>query len=229
MATTYVSMDNLTRYDSKLKLYIDSNKTKALKAVSVKNNKINFYVDTEPSEDTVAAFSVDFPAEYFLDQAKTTFVQSFAWSEVTYPGSENPNLEGKPVFVLAVKGNDSTTFSFLDMNALIDVYTGKNTTSARITVNPDTNEISADVKISAEEGNILSVKNDGLFAEAIKDISGKADKLVNPEIGDPVTLLNQIMVDDGNGNLAGSGKTIEDVLATFEPMSDEAIDNLFAK
>ena len=52
---------------------------------------------------------------------------------------------------------------------------------------------------------------------------------VNPESGDPVILLNQIMVDDGNGNLAGSGKTIEDVLATFEPMSDEAIDNLFAK
>lgn len=228
MATTYVSMANLTRYDSNIKLYIDSNKTKALKAVSVADNKINFYVDAAPAEGTAADFSVDLPVEYFLDQAQTAFVQSFTWSEATYPGSTDPSLEGKPVFVLAVKGADATTFSFLDMNALVDIYKGKDTASAKVTVDTDTNEISADIQVSAEEGNILSVKDDGLFAEAIVDISGKADKLVNPEAGDPVILLGQILVDDGNGNLAGSGKTIDDVLATFEPMSDEAIDNLFA-
>ena len=33
MATTYVSIENLTRYDTNLKTYIDSEKTKAFKAL----------------------------------------------------------------------------------------------------------------------------------------------------------------------------------------------------
>jgi len=233
MATTYVTMANLTRYDSNLKAYIDSDKTKALKAVLVQDNAINFYVNPNPDETTEADFTVDMPVEYFLDQAKTTIVSEFTWSEATYAGSTNPNLDGKPVLVLAVKGDDdSVVYSFLNMETLIDVYVGENTKSVALTVSAD-NKISAEVLVSAEEGNIISVKEDGLYASVTAvDISGKADKLVNPEAGDAVIKAGQILVDDGNGNLAASGKTIAEVVtevhAEYVAMTDEEVDALFA-
>lgn len=234
MATTYVSIENLTRYDGNLKTYIDSEKTKALKALAVKDNQINFYVNPTPTDDTTPDFTVDFPTEYLLDQTKTTFVQEFAWSDTTYAGSTDPSLEGKPVLVLAVKGEeDEVTYSFVNLETLVDIYEGGETETATVTVDADTNEITVEVKVSAEEGNILEVKDDGLYASITQvDISGKADKLVDPEDADPVIKTGQILVDDGAGNLGASGKTIaelsSEILAELTPMTDEEIDNLFA-
>ena len=236
MATTYVSMANLTKYDGNLKTYIDSEKTKALKALAVKDNKINFYVNPAPADDTTPDFTVDFPTEYLLDQTKTTFVQEFAWSDTTYTGSTDPSLEGKPVLVLAVKGEeDEVTYSFVNLETLVDIYEGGETETATVTVDADTNEITVEVKVSEAEGNILEVKDDGLYASVTQvDISGKADKLVDPEDAstDPVIKEGQILVDDGAGNLAASGKTIaelsSEILAELTPMTDEEIDNLFA-
>ena len=236
MATTYVSMANLTKYDTNLKTYIDSEKTKALKALAVKDNKINFYVNPTPTDDTTPNFTVDFPTEYLLDQTKTTFVQEFAWSDTTYAGSTDPSLEGKPVLVLAVKGEeDEVTYSFVNLETLVDIYEGGETETATVTVDADTNEITVEVKVSEVEGNILEVKDDGLYASVTQvDISGKADKLVDPEDADadPVIKTGQILVDDGAGNLGASGKTIaelsSEILAELTPMTDEEIDNLFA-
>ena len=97
------------------------------------------------------------------------------------------------------------------------------------------NEITVEVKVSETEGNILEVKDDGLYASVTQvDISGKADKLVDSEDAstDPVIKEGQILVDDGAGNLAASGKTIaelsSEILAELTPMTDEEIDNLFA-
>ena len=71
--------------------------------------------------DAIAAL----PKEQFLDLTKTTFVQSFAWSSTSYPGSTNPSLEGKPVLVLALKNSSDNTvaYSFLNMYELVDTYT----------------------------------------------------------------------------------------------------------
>ena len=236
MATTYVSMANLTKYDGNLKTYIDSEKTKALKALAVKDNKINFYVNPAYTDDTTPDFTVDFPTEYLLDQTKTTFVQEFAWSDTTYTGSTDPSLEGKPVLVLAVKGEeDEVTYSFVNLETLVDIYEGGETETATVTVDADTNEITVEVKVSETEGNILEVKDDGLYASVTQvDISEKADKLVDPDDAstDPVIKTGQILVDDGAGNLAASGKTIaelsSEILAELTPMTDEEIDNLFA-
>lgn len=234
MATTYVSIENLTRYNGNLKTYIDSKKTKALKALAVKDNKINFYVNPAPTDDTTPDFTVDFPTEYLLDQTKTTFVQEFAWSDTTYTGSTNPSLEGKPVLVLAVKGEeDEVTYSFVNLETLVDIYEGGETETATVTVDADTNEITVEVKVSKAEGNILEVKDDGLYA-SVTQVDRKADKLVDPEDAstDPVIKEGQILVDDGAGNLAASGKTIaelsSEILAELVPMTDEEIDNLFA-
>ena len=233
MAITYVSIDNLTRYDGNIKTYVDSDKTKSIKGYLKKNNTHNFYNTDAPAEDTVPVFSIDIPTEYFLDQAKTTFVQSFAWSEGLYPGSENPNLDGKPVWIMAVKGDDnSVTYSFVNLEALVDIYTGENTKSITLEVSED-NKISANVNVSAEEGNIISVKDDGIYASVTEvDISGKADKLVDPAEGAAVIKADQILVDDGTGNIAASGKTIAELSAEikseFVAMTDEEVDGLFA-
>ena len=233
MAITYVSIDNLTRYDNNIKTYIDSDKTKSIKGYLKKNNTHNFYNTDTPAEDTVPVFSIDIPTEYFLDQTKTTFVQSFSWSEGLYPGSENPNLDGKPVWIMAVKGDDnSVTYSFVNLEALVDIYTGENTKSITLVVSED-NKISANVNVSAEEGNIISVKDDGIYASVTEvDISGKADKLVDPAEGAAVIKADQILVDDGTGNIAASGKTIAELSAEikseFVAMTNEEIDGLFA-
>ena len=233
MAITYVSINNLTRYDGNIKTYVDSDKTKSIKGYLKKNNTHNFYNTDAPAEDTVPVFSIDIPTEYFLDQAKTTFVQSFSWSEGLYPGSENPNLDGKPVWIMAVKGDDnSVTYSFVNLEALVDIYTGENTKSITLVVSED-NKISANVNVSAEEGNIISVKDDGIYASVTEvDISGKADKLVDPAEGAAVIKADQILVDDGTGNIAASGKTIAELSAEikseFVAMTDEEIDGLFA-
>lgn len=65
------------------------------------------------------------PKEQFLDLTKTTYVDSFAWSSTTYPNSTNPNLDGKPVLVLALKdSNGNVQYGFVSLNDLVDVYSG---------------------------------------------------------------------------------------------------------
>lgn len=66
------------------------------------------------------------PEEIYLRSIGTTFVPDFAFSESAYPNSTNPNLDGKPVLVLHVKGDDLNnpydTFYFVNMEDLVDVY-----------------------------------------------------------------------------------------------------------
>lgn len=232
MATfNYVSKANITEIIAQLKTYIDSDKTLAIKGGKATDNGYAFYNVANPTEDAVPAFSIDFPVEYFLDQTKTTFVESFAFSAETYAGATDPALDGKPVFVLAVKGdNDTVTYSFVNLEKLMPNYEGEATATATTTVAD--NNVKVDVKVSAEEGNILSEKEDGLYASVTEvDISGKADKLVNPAEGDAVIKAGQILVDDGNGNLGASGKTIDEVktevLDEFVEMTEDEINALF--
>lgn len=222
MANTYITLQNLQNYDGKIKNYVDLADAKSLKGYLKVGNTWNFYTVENPTESDTPAFSIDVPTEYFLDQAKTTFVQEFEWSAEAYAGSVNPELDGKPVLVMAVKGDDdSVTYSFVNVETLVDIYTGAETDTVAVTVSDD-NEISAEVKVSAEEGNFIEVKEDGLYVtvEAV-DISGKADKVT--EVKDA-----QILVDNGEGNLAASGVTIEelkasvteDIMANFDLETD---------
>ena len=208
MANTYVTLQNLQNYDGKIKNYVDLADAKALKGYLKVGNTWNFYTVENPTETDTPAFGIDVPTEYFLDQAKTTFVQEFAWSAETYAGSENPNLDGKPVLVMAVKGDDETvTYSFVNVETLVDIYTGEETDSITVAVSAD-NKISAVAKISAEAGNIIEVKEDGLYAKVDPvDISGKADKVTAVKEA-------QILVDDGAGNLDASGVTIDELTAS---------------
>lgn len=143
-----------------VKKYIDANDGVAIKSVGFEDNTLKFYTTTDMSGEPVK--EIVLPEEYFLDQTKTTLVNEFAWSEDTYPNSTNPNLEGKPVFVLAVKGDTDVNYSFVSMEGLFNVYKGDSTSSTDVEVSAD-NKITATVKISAETGNIATIKDDGVY------------------------------------------------------------------
>lgn len=149
---------------------------KALKGVKSDGNTIQFY--TDQAMEGAATFTIDLPEEYFLDQTKTVFVENFTWSEETYPGSTNPELDGKPVLVLAVKSQDGSevTYSFINLEKMIDVYTGGQTQTATIAVSG--NEITATVRVSATAGNQIVTNEDGLFVAKTPDASAEQSGLM---------------------------------------------------
>lgn len=178
---------------------VENSVASAFKSGKVTGNKVELFTSADKSG--AAAFSFDFPAELFLDQAKTEFVGNFTFSQETYPGATDPNLNGKPVMVLAVKGDDTTTYSFLDMAALVDTYAAKTEgKDASTTITISGYEVEVKVNISAQEGNQLQLKPDGLYvpAPAAVDVSGKADKVVGATEGHLAAL-------DADGNPTDSG------------------------
>ena len=211
-ANALVRLAALKALAEKTKAEIDNINTdvsKAIKSLGVSGNTVSFYTSADKSG--TAAFTFDFPKELFLDQAKTTFVQKFAFSTETYPGATDPKLAGKPVMVLAVKGQnpDSCTYSFLDMSALVDTYKAKATgKDASTTVTIAGYEVDVKVNVSAAVGNALILKDDGLYVPTPKevDISGKADKVTGATTGNFAAL-------DGEGNLTDSGKKPADFVA----------------
>lgn len=177
----------------------------AFKSGKVEGNKVKLFTSTDKTG--VAAFEFDFPVEMVLDQAKTAFVPQFTWSLETYPGSEDPGLNGKPVMVLAIKGSDgSVAYSFMGMAALVDTYKAKvSGKDASTTVTIAGYEVDVKVNISKELNNVLEVRADGLYVPKT-DISGKADK-VQPAVDGNFAGL------DASGNLTDSGKKAADFVA----------------
>lgn len=162
MATTdnLVKLGQLQTALTRVKSEIDNLDGKTFSSVDVSNGKINFYATTDHTG--TALESIDLPEEIFLDQTQTAFIQSFAWSNVAYPNSTNPNLEGKPVLVLAVKGDKTTnptlTYSFVNLEKLVDTYTASDNAI-------NISGYSIGLNLAADATNILSIENDGLLAE----------------------------------------------------------------
>ena len=180
-----------------------------IKSLSVSGNTISFF--TSDDGTGTAAYTVDFPKDLFLDQARTRFEGNFTFAAATYPGATNPNLDNKPVMVLAVKGttdpangtaSDTITYSFLDMSTLVDTYTVKSGDSAKVLV---ISGYEIEFKVSSAANNALTVQNDGLHV----DISGKTDKVTNATAGHVASL-------DANGNLLDSGVIAENVVTTAD-------------
>ena len=203
--------DFKTTLTNAIKTWVDSEESLALKTTLYYNNTLTFYKKPNATVDDTADFSINLPEEQFLDQTKTTFVNNFAWSEELYPNSTNPNLDNQPVLVLAVKGDTDVAYSFVSMNELVKIYKASTIASTvTLTIDDATNTISAEVNISADEGNLLEVGTDGgLYAKAT-NITGKADKLTDIDVKE-----NQILLDDGNGNIKASDKDISDYIPAW--------------
>lgn len=160
MATSskLITLELLSYFKGKMDTVIAEGDAKAFKAVDYADNTLKFYKTEDKSDSPV---EISLPEEMFLDQTKTVFVDNFAWSDATYPGSVDPSLDGKPVMVLAVKGDTTTTYSFVNLEKLVDVYTGEDTATVSTTVADG--KIKANAKISAEENNVIEAKPDGLY------------------------------------------------------------------
>lgn len=132
------------------------------------------------------------PADQFLDLNKTVFANPFTWSSTTYPGSINPNLDGKPVLVLALTDGENVSYSFLNMEDLIDAYEGV----APISVN----------------GSQISHDNSGVTAGSYGDSSNQT-----PNFGDTFKALRSTV--DAKGHVTSMSEhtvKIPDTLATQE-------------
>lgn len=162
-----------------------------IQKVTTSGSTVNFFTTSDTSG--TPAFTFDFPEEIFLDQAGTTLVENFAWSAGTYPDSTNPNLEGKTVLVLAVKGdketNPTTKYSFVNLEKLVDTYTASDTsltiTGYKIKLN-----------ISETTGNALTLENDGLYVDALPKVSNATAGNVPSLISDGTLSNSTVPVDD---------------------------------
>lgn len=166
----------------------------AFQSVEIDNGVVKFYATTDRTGNVVGSF--DLPEEIFLDQAGTTLVENFAWTAVAYPNSTNPNLEGKIVLVLAVKGDKSTNptikYSFVDVSKLIDTYAAGDNS---ITISG----YSVSVKISPTAGNLLSVTANGLF---VGSDDTKVDKVTSAVSGNVAVFGTSGALADGGFNIA---------------------------
>lgn len=173
MEDKYTNENGIRELLIKIRAWVNSEKTIALKKVMYNNNSLMFYKNPNATDTDEPEYKVDLPVEKFLEQTKTALVEEFVWNEDDYPGTENPNLDGNPVLVLAVKGNDETTsYSFLNLKYLLNLYqASEETSTVNIAIDEDTNTISAAVNISADEDNCLSVGSDGGLYSVPTDLS----------------------------------------------------------
>lgn len=162
-----ITLELLSYFKGKMDTIISEGDAKSFKAVDYADNTIKFYKNEDKSDATPVEITL--PEEMFLDQAKTVFVDNFVWSAETYPNSTDPSLDGKPVMVLAVKGDTTTTYSFVNLEKLIDVYTGEESETASVTVAG--NKIKSDVKVSEEANNVIEKKTDGLYVKKPEDVT----------------------------------------------------------
>ena len=181
------------------------------------------------------------PTEMFLDQAKTAFIPNFAFNGTTYAGASNPNLDSKPVLVLAVKGIDhtnnnaeTTTYSFLDVSTLVDTYNTAAGDSSKVltiagytvtfNVSADTNnavEVLNDgiaVRVSSSADNALTKDANGLYV----NITGKADKAASPTAGHVAGL-------DASGNPTDTGIVAANVLTTADVATDAEVSEMLTE
>lgn len=145
------------------KNYIDRKDAENIKSAEYVDNTIKFYTTEDKSGEAVA--EVILPEEMFLDSSKTELVNDFTWGITKYPKSTDPELDSKPVLVLAVKSVRTVRYSFVSLDSVIAKLIGEDTESANVSVDEDT--ISLNVKVSELSGNRIVIKDDGLYVGAV--------------------------------------------------------------
>ena len=173
MTQNYVDEEYIKEILRKLKIWIDTDKNIALKKVLYKDNSLLFFKNPNAVDSDTPEYKIDLPIEKFLDQTKTKLIQEFMWNETDYPETENPNIDGNPVLVLAVKcGDDSVSYSFLNMKYLLNLYqASEEISTVTIAIDVDSNTISGSVNISSDSNNNLSVGSDGGLYSPSTDLS----------------------------------------------------------
>lgn len=146
-----------------VKGYIDDKDALNIKSAEFVDSTVKLYTSDDKSGEP--AIELVLPEEMFLDGSKTEFVNNFVWSAEKYPKSTNPDFDGKPVLVLAVKSVRTIRYSFISLESVVVELAGGETNSTSVTIADDV--ISLDVKVSEEPDNRVIVKDDGLYVGAV--------------------------------------------------------------
>lgn len=181
---------HVTALAQRVKTELDGVDAKNFSDAKIENGQLKLYAAVDASTPIK---TIDLPADLYLDQVNTTFVGNFNFANGGYTGATNPNLDGKPVLVLAVKDNATSpnvTYSFLNMESLVDTYTALND-GIQIT------GYSIGVKTSADTDNLLSIANDGLL---VGHDDTKIDTVAGAE--------NNFVLFDADGAIKDAGFTI---------------------
>lgn len=197
------------------------------------DNKVVFYNASSKDKKIV---EIEIPSSKAIDTLKTEFIPDFKFDSVTYPDTTDPNLDGKPVLVLAIMVSETEDeFSFLNMETLVDIYTGGNTSSVVITV--ENGVITGTINISQEDGNKVELKDDGLFVGSDSEPVSGSENLItsdgvyklSEELKKTAT-ANTTDTAGTNGMMSAYDKTKLDNMGTFK--DDEsmklAIDGMFS-
>lgn len=131
-----------------------------------------------------------------INLALERFVQSASYDD-----------EAKTITLVFNDGEDPVVINVAD---LVDTYTVADTSTVDMTLTG--NEIKADVKISADAGNQISAKANGLFVAAT-DVSGKMDKVTAED-------ANEVIIAGADGNASASGKKIGAATLNASPNAD---------
>lgn len=156
-----------------VKNQLDALDAKNFGGIKLTDRTIGLYATDDTSGTPLATITL--PSDLRLDQAKTTFAPSFTFNATTYPGATNPNLNGKPVLVLAVTDGTNTTYSFLNVASLVTTYVPLN---KGITISGS----SIGANVSSTTDNLLSIDSNGLFvghdASKVNTVAGAANNFV---------------------------------------------------
>ena len=94
---------------------------------------------------------------------------------------------------ITLKFNDDSDALVIPIGDLVDTYTAEDSTTIKMTVTG--NKFVAEAAISTDEGNIIQVKENGLYVAAV-DISCKVDKVANATAGDIAVLTADGGIED---------------------------------
>jgi hypothetical protein len=118
------------------------------KEIELKDLVTNVAYDADKAELTISKANAE--ADTTINLPKENFLSAASFDATTN--------------VLTMTLVDGTEVP-VNLEELIDVYTGDETATAKVAVSED-NKISATVKVSAEEGNQVEAKEDGLYVAA---------------------------------------------------------------
>ena len=199
--TDLVTVGQVKTLATRIALRLTALENTAIKSVKVVDNALKFYscVKAAIKADTVPVDSFDIPEEIYLSQTDTDIVQNFTWSTASYPGSTDPNLNGKTVLVLAVKGDDATNptvkYSFVNMSSLISDFIPKDTL--------------------AGAGNLAMWQSDGTITNASIAAAGVLTTIAG-------STADNVMIFGADGKVTDSGHAIA-TDAEFVDMLDEVL------
>lgn len=102
-----------------------------------------------------------------------------------------------PAIVVTVSDGEHAENLACDVSALMNIYTGSDTSTVKVQVNSETNAITADIKLSGIPNNVLKVDDTGLWV----DLSGVVAKKQIQQ--------GFLLIADGNGEFTYAGDGVQ--------------------